>query len=157
VGFECTIPASKQAKRLRPRGCCDRLMFLIPVFIDQATKLVLLPNKIHRQHQCTLQLVWGHGVLLVCTVCEILYGEIARSRKPFGIEHMYIHFFCLEWPILWPPKILTFPPATCCINGIASLYHILFRHNSALFFFDLSWTCTESYCFVDNFLKHQNY
>jgi hypothetical protein len=25
-------------------------------------------RKSHRQHQCTLQLVWGQGVLLVCTV-----------------------------------------------------------------------------------------
>jgi hypothetical protein len=45
-----------------------------------------------------------------CTVyCTVKY-LIALSRKPFGIEHMYIYtFFCLEWPILWPPRILTFP------------------------------------------------
>jgi hypothetical protein len=24
-------------------------------------------------------------------------------------------YFCLEWPILWPPRILTFPPGTLCI------------------------------------------
>jgi hypothetical protein len=33
--------------------------------------------KFHRQHQWTLQLVWGHGVLHVCTVhcvqCTVLY------------------------------------------------------------------------------------
>jgi hypothetical protein len=38
-----------------------------------------------------LQLVWGHGVLLVCTVYSVLYSEIALSRKPFGIGHMYIY------------------------------------------------------------------
>jgi hypothetical protein len=38
-----------------------------------------------------------------------LYSEIALSRKPFGIGHTYIYTFCLEWPILWPPRILTFP------------------------------------------------
>jgi hypothetical protein len=27
-----------------------------------------------------------------------LYSEVALSRKPFGIVHMYIHTFFLEWP-----------------------------------------------------------
>jgi hypothetical protein len=35
--------------------------------------------------------MWGHGVLLVCTV----YSETAVSRKPFGIEHVYIFTFFL--------------------------------------------------------------
>jgi hypothetical protein len=41
-----------------------------------------------------------------------VYREIALSRKPFRTCHMYIYIFCLEWPILWPPRILTFPPGT---------------------------------------------
>jgi hypothetical protein len=55
--------------------------------------------KFHRQHQCTLQLVWGHGVFLVCEMYSVMYIEIALSRKPFGIGHIciciyiYIHFF----------------------------------------------------------------
>jgi hypothetical protein len=44
-----------------------------------------------------------------------VYSEIALSRKPFGIGHMYIYTFCLEWPILWPLRILTFPPETLCV------------------------------------------
>jgi hypothetical protein len=52
-------------------------------------------RKFHRQRQCTLQLMWGHGVLLVCAV----YSEIAISRKPFRIGHIYT-IFCLEWPII---------------------------------------------------------
>jgi hypothetical protein len=32
-------------------------------------------------------------VLLVCTVYSVLYSEIALSRKPFGIGHMYIYTF----------------------------------------------------------------
>jgi hypothetical protein len=49
-------------------------------------------QKFHRQHQRILQLVWGHGVLLVCTVYSTaLYSEISLSRKPFGIGHMYIY------------------------------------------------------------------
>jgi hypothetical protein len=40
-----------------------------------------------------------------------LYSEITLSRKQFGIGHMYTYnFFCLEWLILWSPRILTFPP-----------------------------------------------
>jgi hypothetical protein len=34
-------------------------------------------------------------VLLVCTVYSVLYSEIALSRKPFGIGHMYIYTFLL--------------------------------------------------------------
>jgi hypothetical protein len=30
-------------------------------------------GKFHRQHQCSLLLVWGHSVLLVCTVHSVLY------------------------------------------------------------------------------------
>jgi hypothetical protein len=34
--------------------------------------------------------------LLVCTVYSVLYSEIALSRKPFGIGHMYIYSFLLR-------------------------------------------------------------
>jgi hypothetical protein len=32
-------------------------------------------------------------VLLVCTVCIVLYSETALSGKPFGIGHMYVYTF----------------------------------------------------------------
>jgi hypothetical protein len=35
-------------------------------------------------------------VLLVCTVYSVLYSEIALSRKPFRIGHMYIYTFFLR-------------------------------------------------------------
>jgi hypothetical protein len=39
------------------------------------------------------------GSQIQTTACEI-----ALSRKPFEIGHMYTYFFfCLKWPILWPP------------------------------------------------------
>ena len=44
------------------------VLFLIPVFIVQVTELVqfiINVRKFHRQHQCTLHLVWRHGVLFV--------------------------------------------------------------------------------------------
>jgi hypothetical protein len=53
-------------------------------------------RKFHRQHQCTLQVVWGHGVSLVCTVYSVLYSEITLFRKPFGIGHMGIYIFLLR-------------------------------------------------------------
>jgi hypothetical protein len=40
----------------------------------------------------------------------------AKYRKPFGIGHMFIYPFFLEWSILWPPGILTFLPWTFCIR-----------------------------------------
>jgi hypothetical protein len=35
-------------------------------------------------------------VLLVCTGYGVLYSEIALSRKPFGIGHLYIYTFLLR-------------------------------------------------------------
>jgi hypothetical protein len=36
---------------------------------------------------------------------------------------MYIHtFLCLEWPILWHTRILTFPPGTPCICAVQATY-----------------------------------
>jgi hypothetical protein len=35
-------------------------------------------------------------VLLVCTVYSVLYSEIALSRKPLGIGHVYIYTFLLR-------------------------------------------------------------
>jgi hypothetical protein len=78
-------------------------------------------RKFHRQHQCALQLMWGHGTLLACTMYSVLYSEIALSRKPSGIVHMYIcilYNIRVTWPLLttnctmlgsldqfWPPIV----------------------------------------------------
>jgi hypothetical protein len=55
------------------------VLFLIPVFIVQVTELVL-------------QLVWGHGVLLACTVYSVQWdsstSETVRNRT-----HIHIHLF----------------------------------------------------------------
>ena len=61
--FECTT-----AKLLIRKRYYEYVLFLIPVFIVQVTELVqfiINVRKFHRQHQCTLQLVRGHGVLFV--------------------------------------------------------------------------------------------
>jgi hypothetical protein len=60
---------------------------------DKVGTVYLLFRKVNRQHQRTLELVGGHGVLLICTGYSVLYSEIAQSRKPFGIRHMYINSF----------------------------------------------------------------
>jgi hypothetical protein len=50
-------------------------------------------------------------VLLVCTVYSVLYSEIAISRKPFGIGHMYIYTFLLRMTdTRTSQNIVTFPP-----------------------------------------------
>jgi hypothetical protein len=48
--------------------------------------------KFHHQHQCSLQLVWGHGVLLICTVCS----EMALPWKLVRTGHTYIYTFLLR-------------------------------------------------------------
>jgi hypothetical protein len=62
---------------------------------------------------------------------KLLYSEIAVSRKPHAIGHTYIYTFCLELPMPWPPRLLTFPPGTCCISKRKSqlvvVYHLLFN------------------------------
>jgi hypothetical protein len=46
-----------------------------------------------------------------------LYSEISEAVR--NRTHVHIHFlFCFEWPILWPPRILTIPPGTPCIEMI---------------------------------------
>ena len=58
---------------------------------------------------------------------KLLYSEIALTRKAFGIGHMYIYTFCLQWPILWPPRGSTLPPGTRCISTYArQLYNIMY-------------------------------
>jgi hypothetical protein len=47
--------------------------------------------------QCTVQ--WNSSI-----------SETVQNRT-----HVYIYLFSLEWPLLWPPRILTFPPGTLCI------------------------------------------
>jgi hypothetical protein len=48
-------------------------------------------------------------MLLVCTVYStVLYSEIALSRKPFGIGHMYI-YTCL---LRMTDRTMTFLPGT---------------------------------------------
>ena len=54
-------------------------------------------DNIRRQIQTPVQ--WNSSI-----------SETVRNRT-----HVHIHFFCLEWPILWSPRILTFPPGTHCI------------------------------------------
>jgi hypothetical protein len=44
-----------------------------------------------------------------------------KSRKQLGIGHMYICISCLEWPIVWPSRILTFPPGTSCIVQVVQV------------------------------------
>jgi hypothetical protein len=54
-------------------------------------------------------------VLLVCTVYRVLYSEIALSRKPIGIGHMYIYTFLLRITHTMTSQNIEFSPGTFCI------------------------------------------
>jgi hypothetical protein len=69
------------------------------------------------------------NISLLSTIFE-LYSEMSLSLKPFGIGHMYIYaFLCLEWPILWPPRVFTFHPRTACTH----IYYIVVIGKIAIF------------------------
>jgi hypothetical protein len=46
--------------------------------------------------------------------CSSVKWKSAVSETVRNRTHVHVQF-CLEWPILWPPRILTFPPGTLCI------------------------------------------
>jgi len=55
--------------------------------------------------------------MILETICNVslstilqLYSEMALSRKPFGIGHMYVHTFLLRMT-----DTVTFPPGTSSI------------------------------------------
>ena len=90
--FECTT-----AKLLIRKRYYVYVLFLIPVFIVQVTELVQFITNVrefHRQLQCTLQLVWRHGVLFVWVCLDVLY---ASDNIQYVNEQsvLCIHFFFL--------------------------------------------------------------
>jgi hypothetical protein len=112
--MHCTVPKLLIRKRYY-------LLFLIPVFIVQVTKLVqfTLYNTFFKIPPSTsMHFAIRVRAWRVARLYSVLYNEIALSQKPFGIGHMYIYTFCLEWPILWPPRILTLPLWTLCMASI---------------------------------------
>jgi hypothetical protein len=52
----------------------------------------------------------AHLYIVQCTVqWNSSISETVQNRTHINT------FLCLEWPILWPPRPLTFPPGTFCI------------------------------------------
>jgi hypothetical protein len=110
-----------------PNSFRDRAISLYSTLYRRATRHVLTSWKVHwcwrwNFRKCIIlgklyQLSLEQYIPVLETVRDNsflptilkLYSEIAVSRKRLGIGHMYIYNFCLEWPILWPPRILTFP------------------------------------------------
>jgi hypothetical protein len=58
-------------------------------------------------------------VLLVCTVYNVLYSEIALSRKPLGIKYMYIYIYIL----LRMPDTMTSQNIDLCSWDILYTYY----------------------------------
>jgi hypothetical protein len=90
--FHCTGPKLLIRKRYY-------VLFVIPVFIVQVTKLVQFTqyntfSKIPpstSMHIATRVWTWR-----VARLYSVLYSEIALSRKPFAIGHMYLYNFLLR-------------------------------------------------------------
>jgi hypothetical protein len=88
--FHCTVPKLLLKKRYQ-------VLFLIPVFLFKWQSWYNLHLhiihfwKFQHQHQWTLELIWEHGVLLVCAVYCVPYSEIALSRKLFRSGHRYLY------------------------------------------------------------------
>jgi hypothetical protein len=86
--------------------------FLIPVFIVQVTKLVQFTyynifSKIPpstSMHFATRVRTWR-----VARLYSVQWNS-SISKTVRNKTHVHIHLFCFEWPTLWPPKILTYPP-----------------------------------------------
>jgi hypothetical protein len=92
------------------------VLFLLPVCIVQMTKLVQFTkynafSKIPpstSMHFATRVRTWR-----VARLYSVLYSEIAVSRKPFGIRHMYIYTFLLRMT-----NTMTFHNIACAWDGI---------------------------------------
>jgi hypothetical protein len=98
------------------------VLFLIPVFIVQVTKLVQFTqyNTFRKippsswMHFATRVRTW-RVARLYSVQCNVQWNssisETVRNRT------CTYTLFCLEWPILWLPRILTFPPeGTSCAD-----------------------------------------
>jgi hypothetical protein len=71
-----------------------------------------------------------------------IISKIARNRCSY--KH-----FCLEWPILWLPRILIFPPGTPCISYGCMFCVLLFNFvNYVFYYFHVSWFLCLSYFIV---------
>ena len=70
--------------------------FLISVFIAFKWKCwYRLPTvhfrKFQSQHQCTLQLVWGHGMLLVCILTFLYAGDNINYETELFVSCIHLH------------------------------------------------------------------
>ena len=99
--FECTT-----AKLLIRKRYYAYVLFLIPVFIVQVAELVqfiINVRKFHRQHQCTLQLVWS----MACCSSECVLAFLYASDNIQYVNEQFvscIHFFLYTSLFIKPHK-----------------------------------------------------
>jgi hypothetical protein len=64
--------------RSKPRGYCDQRWYNLPSLIYF--------RKFHRQHQCTMQLVRGHGVFRLYSVqCTVRWNSLPRFERYLNV------------------------------------------------------------------------
>jgi hypothetical protein len=104
--FHCTVPKLMIRKRYY-------VLFLIPIFTVQVKKLVPFTqynifSKIPRPtsiHFATRVRTWR--VARLYSVQRTVQWNSSFMETIRNRTHVHMQFY-LEWPILWPPRILTF-------------------------------------------------
>jgi hypothetical protein len=133
--LQCTV-----SKLIRKRYY---ILFLILIFIVHVTKVVqfTLYNTFLKIPPTSVYSATGVGSWCVaclhsvwCTVQpnNIILETIQNRTR----THM---LFCLEWPILWPLRILAFPPGTSCIY-LESLFFPLLTHSLNAIYWEKCYT-----------------
>jgi hypothetical protein len=119
-GFRDRAIWIQTAKLLIRKRYLELVLFLIPVFIVQVTELMQFIINVRKFHIFTCFRQWrsmagGKDNTGRPSQTTILSND-SISENVRNRTHVRIKFFLLEWPILWPPRILTLPPGTLCIS-----------------------------------------
>ena len=137
-GFRDRAIWIQTAKLLIRKRYYQYVLFLIPVLIVQVTELVQFIINIRKFHRFTCFRQWrsraGGKDNIGCPSQTTIQSNVSISEKVRNRTHVHIKFFCLEWPIHWPSRILTYPPGTFYIFlqgnfapfGIPKVLHIFY-------------------------------
>jgi hypothetical protein len=132
--------------------CEDRVFFSVQDASEQfvsCTQLSFVNFALHSDTQTKIYLIKeeGEGVRTVGARFKQLYLGKHSELNPRPCEH-----FFSQWPILSPPKILTFPRESPCIEYITNFRQLYF------FFFLATLNYFKQFAFIRNspFKRHTN-
>ena len=117
-GFRDRAIWTQTAKLLIRKRYYEYVLYLIPVFIVQMTELVQFVINVRNFHRFTCFRQWRSRAGVTDNTGRpsqtIIQSNVSISETVRNRTRVHIKFFCLGWPVLWPPRILTFPPGTPC-------------------------------------------